>query len=163
MAAIPFAAILTGISAAVGVVGAIQQGNQAKAAADREAEVMEYNAKGDEARARNAREMAGVQEDRQRQAARAQIGNQLASSAGAGAGLNSELLRSSIFNMESDTSDIRYDGQVKAAGLVDQATLSRANAETRRQQGSQAKTAGYLNAAGSLLNAGTSYYKGVKK
>lgn len=162
MAAIPFALILTGISAAVGVAGAIQQGKQADRAAQADAAAMEYNAAADKAKATHANKMAGIQEDQQRQRARQVIGSQLASSAGAGAGLNSDLLRDSIFNMESDTADIRYDGQLRAAGFNDQATLTTANAGTRRQQGKDAMSAGYLNAAGSLLNAGTSYYKGTK-
>ena len=64
--------------------------------------------------------------------------------------------------MESDTEDIRYDGKMKAAGYNDQATLTTVNAGTRRQQGKDAVSASYLNAAGSLLNAGMSYYKGKK-
>lgn len=155
------AGIATIASTAIGAVGAIASGNQAKNAADAQAQTMDYNAKLDQSRATRAQEVAGIQEDRQRQQARAVVGEQLASSAGAGAGLNSDLLRQSLFNMDSDTADIRYEGAVKAAGLNDQAALTRANAETTRQQGKSAQTAGYLNAAGSLLNAGTSYYKGT--
>jgi len=150
------------MSAILSVIGSIQQGNQAKYAADSQANAMDYNAKSDEARARNASFVAGVNEDRQRQQARAVIGEQLASSASAGAGLNVDLLRQSIYNKDSDTADIRYDGQLKAAGLNDQAALTRVNASTTRAQGKQARNAGYLNAATSLAKAGEAAYGGMK-
>lgn len=149
-------------STAVSAVGAISQGQSAKAAADSQAQAMEYNAAADRARAVQTRQMGGIQEDEQRRNARAIIGKQIAASAGAGAGLNADLLRSSIFNMEADTQSIRYDTELKAAGLNDQAAVSMANASTTRNQGKAAETAGYLNAAGTLLNAGTSYYTGKK-
>lgn len=157
-----FVLVVTAATAVVGVFSAIQQGKQAQRAADADAAAMDYNAAADRAKATHANKMAGIQEDSQRKRARQVIGSQLASSAGAGAGLNQDLLRESIFNMESDTEDIRYDGKMKAAGYRDQATLTSANAGTRRQQGKEAVNASYLNAAGSLLNAGTSYYKGTR-
>lgn len=149
-------------STAVSAVGAIAQGQSAKAAADSQANAMEYNAAADRARAVQARQMGGIQEDTMRRNARATIGRQIASSAGAGAGLNADLLRESIFNMESDASSIRYDTEMKSAGLNDQAAISMVNAGNTRNQGRAAETAGYLNAAGSLLNGGTSYYTGKK-
>lgn len=151
------------MSGIITAIGAIQSGNQAKYAADSQANAMEYNAKVDEARARNASFVAGVTEDRQRQQARAVIGEQLATSAGAGAGLNVDLLRQSIFNQDSDTADIRYDGQLKAAGLNDQALLTRMNAQTTRVQGKSARTAGYMNAASSLLKSAEGAYTGGMK
>jgi|GEM_PF-2676182 len=148
------------IAAATSAAGAISSGNQAKAAAESQANVADYNAKVDVMKATEASRVAGVQEDRQRQAARATIGMQLASSAGAGAGLNADLLRESFFNMESDSADIRYEGATRAAGLNESAMLGRANAVTQRQQGRAAQQAGYLSAAGSLMSAGSTYYKG---
>ncbi len=149
-------------STAVSAVGAISQGQAAKAAADSQANAMQYNAAADRARAVQASQMAGIQEDTQRRNARATIGRQIAASAQSGAGLNSDLLRESIFNMEADTASIRYDGQLKAAGLNDQAAIGMVNATNTRNQGKAAETAGYLNAAGSLLSGGNSYYTGKK-
>ena len=159
MAAAPMMMIA---AATVQAVGAIRQGNQAQAAADSEAAAMEYNAASARARAEQASRMAGIQEDEQRRKARSVIGMQLAGSAESGTGINGDLLRQSIFNMETDTGSIRYEGQLKAAGLNDQAALDMVSADNARIQGRQAMQAGYLNAAGSLLNAGSSYYKGTK-
>lgn len=150
-------------SAVVGAVGAIQQGEAAKQAADANAQGMEYNAASDRARAGQASRMAGIKEDEQRRAGRAAIGAQLASSAAAGAGLDSNLLRESIFNVESDAGAIRYDGALKSAGLNDQATMGMFEASNARKRGESAQTAGYLNAAGSLLQGGNQYYAGKAK
>lgn len=144
-------------------VGAIQQGEAANDAAKANAQAMEYNAASDRARAVQASAMAGIKEDEQRRVGRSVIGEQLASSASAGAGLNGDLLRQSIFNVESDAGAIRYEGALKSAGLNDQATMQQFEAGNARRKGQSAQTAGYLNAAGSLLNGGTSYYSGKKQ
>lgn len=159
MAAAP---ILMAAAAAMQAVGAIQQGQQANAAAQAEAQAMDYNAQMGRARAEQASRAAGVQEDAQRQKARAIIGEQIAGNAQAGTGLNSDLLRQSIFNSENDALAIRYDGMQKAAALNDQATLDTASASNARARGSAAITGSYINAAGTLLDAGTSYYTGKK-
>lgn len=144
-------------------VGAIQQGEAAKSAADANAQAMQYNAAADRARAVQASAMAGIKEDEQRRQGRAAIGSQLAASAAAGAGLNTDLLRESIFNVESDAGAIRYEGALKSAGLNDQATMGMFEAGNARAKGKSAETAGYMNAAGTLLNGGTSYYAGKKQ
>lgn len=159
MAAIPLLIAATAIQA----VGAIQQGEAQKQAADASAQAMEYNAASDRARAVQASAMAGIKEDEQRRVGRAVIGEQLAASSSAGAGLNGDLLRQSIFNVESDAGAIRYEGQLKAAGLNDQATMGMFEASSTRKRGESAQTAGYLNAAGSLLNGGSQYYAGKAK
>lgn len=150
-------------SAAVGAVGALYQGQQANAAAQAEAQAMDYNAQTNRARAEQANRAAGVQEDAQRQRARAIIGEQVAGNAQAGTGLNADMLRQSIFNSENDALAIRYDGNMKAAALNDQATLDTASASNARSRGEAAVTGSYINAAGSLLNAGNSYYAGKKQ
>ena len=146
-------------SGALGVVGAIQQGRQASAAAKSQANMDEYNATMAGFQANQANAAAGRQEDEQRQRARQAIGAQLASSAQAGAGLNADLLRQSVYNMDADSSAIRYEGALKAQGLTDSASLARSSAAVNRDRARSATTAGYLNAAGSVLNAGASYYK----
>lgn len=151
-------AVAAASSAAVGAVGAIQSGQQAQAAAQSQANMQDYNAKMSDIQARQAYAAAGREEDAQRRQARAVIGQQLASSAEAGAGLNGELLRQSIFDSEADTQAIRYEGALKAQGLTDQASIARSGAAASRSQGSRAVTGSYLSAAGSLLNGATSYY-----
>ena len=146
-------------SGAFSVLGAVQQGRQASAAAKSQANMDEYNATMAEFQAREANASAGRQEDEQRQRARQTIGAQLAASAQAGAGLNTDLLRQSVYNMEADSSAIRYEGALRAQGLTDSAALSRSSAVVSRDSARGATSAGYLNAAGSLLNTGTSYYR----
>lgn len=150
--------IAAGASAAVGAVGAIQSGRQAQAAAQSEANMADYNAKVADIQARQTYAAAGRQEDEQRRQARAVIGQQLASSAEAGAGLNGDLLRQSIFDSESDTQAIRYEANLRAQGLTEQADIARSSAGVSRARGRSAMGASYLNAAGSLLSGATSYY-----
>lgn len=157
----PFTWLAIG-SAVLSGAGAIQQGRQADAAGQSQQNMAEYNAKKDEIRARQVNAGAGRQEDEQRRDMRERIGLQLASSAEAGAGLNGDLLRQSIFDGESDTQAIRYEGALKAQGLTDDAAMARASGAMARENGRQARSASYLNAATSLMNAGATYYKGKK-
>jgi hypothetical protein len=145
-------------SGALGVVGAIQQGQQANAAAQSEANMAEYNAKMAEIQTRQAYAAAGVQEDETRRRGRAAVGLQLASSAEAGAGLNGDLLRESIYGIEGDSMAIRYESDLKAQGLKDTAALQRSSADVSRDRGRRAVSASYLNAGTSLLGSATSYY-----
>lgn len=159
----PIMAGLSVASGALGVVGAIQQGQQAKAAAQSEANMAEYNAKVAEIQARQAYAAAGVQEDEIRRRGRVALGNQIAASAEAGAGLNGDLLRESVYGIEADSMAIRYEGDLKAQGLKDTAALQRSAAVVARDRGSRAVTASYLNAGSSVLNAATSYYGTTSK
>jgi hypothetical protein len=145
-------------SAVLGAVSSIKQGQQADAAAKSEANMADYNAKMAEIQSRQAYAAAGVQEDETRRRGRIAVGNQLASSAEAGAGLNGDLLRESVYGIEADSMAIRYEGDLKAQGLKDTAALQRSAAVVARDRGKQAKTASYLNAASSIANAGNSYY-----
>jgi hypothetical protein len=159
-------------SAVLGSVSAIKQGQQADAAAKSEANMAEYNAKVAEynasmsdIQARQTYAAAGVQEDETRRRGRIAMGNQLAASAEAGAGLNGDLLRESVYGVEADSMAIRYDADLKAQNLKDTASLQRSSAAGQRSaavvardRGKQAKTASYLNAASSIANAGNSYY-----
>lgn len=147
-------------SAVVGAVGAIKQGQAQSAAAQSAANQAEYQGKVAAIRQNQVNTNAGLQEDEQRRKARAVIGQQLASSAEAGAGLNSDLLRESIYGMEADSNAIRYDAALKSSGLSDEAALQKSNADIYRSRAKEAAGAGYLNAASSLLQAGASYYGG---
>lgn len=130
-------------SAAITAIGAIRSGNMAN-----------EQAKGEAVRMRQAADVgmrdAAAQDEQFRQESRRRIGLQLAASAEAGAGLNPDSLRESIYGAEMDSAAIRYGAMTRAQGLNDQANI-------RRMEGRQARTAGYLNAAGSLLNAGANY------
>lgn len=147
-------------AAVVTALEAVASGRQQQAAAQSEANMQEYNDKVSEIQARQAQAAASNQQDEQRRRARQQIGLQLAASAEAGAGLNPDLLRQSIFDMEADTQAIRYEGSLRAQGLNEQAELGRSGAAVSRDRGRAAVQGSYLTAAGSLLSGygGAGYY-----
>lgn len=136
--------------AAVTAISTVAAGRQQQAAAQSEANMLEYNSKVNEIQAKQANAAAGRQEDEQRRRAREAIGLQLAASAESGAGLNGDLLRTSIFDAESDTQAIRYEGALRAQGLNEQAEINRSGAGVSRSRGQAAMTGAYLSAAGSL-------------
>jgi hypothetical protein len=128
-------------------LSAIQQGNQAQAAANYNAQVLENQAQ-------TERNQATVRQEAQRREARQVIGQQLAATSESGAGLsgsNLDLLTESLRNSELDALNIRYQSELNAQGLQQQAGLE-------RFQGKQAKYQSRMSAAGSLLNASGSYF-----
>lgn len=127
-------------SAGASAIGSIRSGNMAKAAADRESAMMQQEAD-------KAITDGMAEDERFRTNARQQIGLQLAASAEAGGGLNEDQLRQSVYDAELDSASIRYGVSNKARSMNDQATVN-------RWQGKQARTAGYLNAATTLMEAG---------
>lgn len=149
--------MIAAMAAAIAAVGAISQGQQAKAAAQSESNAAEYNAKLADIRRRQTYAAASSQEDEQRRRARTAIGTQLATSAEAGAGLNEDLLRQSIYAAEEDTAAIRYESALKAQGFESESALQRSAAFNARQQGKAAQRAGYLKAAEKLIGGSNDY------
>lgn len=142
-------AVTQAVQGLTGAVGAISSGNYAKAMADRQAAQMDQAA---------AVEMSNAmsRDEAMRRQARMQQGNALAASAEAGAGLNTDALRQSIYDAEMDSATIRYEGAMRSNALKDQAYLA-------RKEGSRARTAAYLNAASTLLNSGSNYMAGTQR
>ena len=132
--------VLMGASGAMGAMGQLQQGDAAMAAANAEAASLRTNAE-------IARKNAIARDDQTRRQQRQQMGTMLAASAEAGAGLNTDQLRSTIYDMEMDSSTIRYEGNLKAAGLNDQANVA-------VWEGKQKKQASELNALTTLVGTG---------
>lgn len=151
--------VAAAVTAVIGVGSAIHAGEQADAADQSQANMDEYNAAKAQQQADHANRMAGIKEDDQRRRLRAAVGSQIASSSEAGAGLNADLIRQSLYDGESDTAAIRYEGALQADGYSSSAAISKSNAAISRQNGANAVNASYLNAAGALVGAGTSYYK----
>jgi hypothetical protein len=156
--AVGWLAIAAATTAAVGAASAYKSGQTADAAAQSQANMDDYNAKKQDQQAEHANRMAGIKEDDQRRRARMAIGNQIASSGEAGAGLNADLLRSSIYDEEMDTASIRYEGALTADGYDSAAAMSTSNAAMSRTQGSNAVSASYLNMAGAVAGSASSYY-----
>lgn len=166
MAAIGGGSALTGgliaAGAGLGAVSAVSAAGAARAGYDSQAGAAEWNARTAQVQAQQARYAAGQQEEMQRRKARETVGTALAAGGEAGIALEgsfADLFRQSLYDAEADAMAIRYRGELEAAGLNNQAAMERVNAANARSMGRQATRAGYLSAAGSLLNSGANYMK----
>jgi len=142
-----FAAVIPLIISAVSAAAAISQGQQAKAAAD-------YNAKIDEQNAAITRQQAGQREEAFRSEARQTLGRQRAAFAESGTGLggsNLDIIKDSALNLELDALNIRYQGELEARGLVEQAKITRLEGRQRRANAG-------LQAVGSVLGGVSKVY-----
>lgn len=122
-------------------------------ASEKQAQAQEYSAAVAEKNAVIARSQASAREDAQRAHSRQVIGKQLAATAESGttlSGTNLDLLNDSLYQSSLDSMNIRYEGEVKASGLNDQAALDRFGASSTR-------TGGYLSASGKLIGGASSY------
>jgi galactokinase len=107
--------------------------------------------------AKNVSAAYGQRELQQRREARMQAGERRAAMAQSGVGLtgsNADIDRQSEILAEFDALNIRYDGTTKRTDLINSAATDRASA-------SNARTTGYLNAAGSILSGVSKYFGGV--
>lgn len=130
--------------------GAIYNGTSAKAAADANANVMRNNASMDAA-------AAGQREEAMRRNARQVAGQQRAAIAESGGGFGgsaADIMAQSAAAAELDALTVRYDAETRAIALGNEATIT-------QRQGKRARTAGYLDAAGSMLS-GAANYSAVK-
>lgn len=157
-------ATLALVGSAVSAVGAIQQGQAAKAQARSKAQANEYNAKVREMQASVEREQASRREERQRRRARQIQGAQRAAISQAGIGLMGSALdieEQSAVNAEMDALNIRYEGERNAIGMLNDARLEEYYADANREAGSNAMKGAYLSAGASILS-GASSYKTIK-
>lgn len=139
-AAAPF---LTGGFAALQAVGAIQQGQAAKAAANYNAQVADNNAA-------MARAQAAENARRQRIMGAKALGSIRAGYGASGVTLEGsplDVLEESAMNAELDALSIEHAGLVKSLGFQNEAALDRFG-------GRNAARAGYMGAASALLGGG---------
>jgi len=142
------------IGAGISAVGSIVSGYQQYQAGKSQAKYMEAQSRLNYANARNARQAAGVEEDRQRRLNRIRAGKTAAASAQSGALLSGTALDVAQQNAEENEMDallIRYNGELRARGFLNQASTDRYNAATSRSNASQALTGGFIGAGTSLL------------
>ena len=148
-AAIPFLPLIAGSVAAVGSVYSAQQQRNAGMAAAEQADTNAIAAR----RAANAREETVRRQNAMR------LGEQRASAAQSGfdpsSGSFGDLQGQSAANAELDALSTRYEGELQALNLQQEATGLRRQARTATRQG-------YLNAAGSLMSAGAQYGSGMR-
>lgn len=145
-----FAPIVAGISAAVGAVGAIRQGNATAKAAKTNALFQQRNAV-------IARQQAAEDADRSRRAARRRLGALRAGFGASGVSLEGsplDVLEDQAMESELDALTIQYQGELSAIGLESEAALSRERARA-------SKTAGYLKAGSSLLTGAADVYSSL--
>lgn len=164
MAFLPMA--LSVASAAMGAIGAIQQGNAAAASAKSEAYASQYNAQVNRQRANLALLQGNAQESQQRREARREAGNLRAGLVENGMDLSSgtgaDLVYESSLNSEMDALNIRYGAQLNAQGYQAQAALDDNSASAARARAKQARVGGYVGAAGSILTGAGQAYQGYQ-
>lgn len=146
---------LLAVTAALQATSMVQQGNFQKSQMESQAQMMEWNAKREETA------QALRDDDRQRRT-QALVSAQRALYGANGADPNS----GSAFDVQLDTwKDSGRDGfneSFKSQGLTDSLAMNAANS---RMTGDFAQSAGFMNAAGTLLNYGANYamYTGTGK
>jgi len=145
IAALP--AIMTVASTAIGMAGAIKQGNDANALAEAQARAYEASAINDrkasafeQARERHKQELMAA-------SARAQVG----ASGLAFEGSPSTVLAANAAQAELDIQAIQYGSTLRQGQLSTQADIT-------RMGGRQARTAGYIGAAGEFVSGISQLY-----
>ena len=133
--------ILQAAAYAVTAVAAVRSAQSEEINANAQADALNYNAKALDNQAVTAWQQANASEEAHRRRARQQEGalraslNQTGTARATGVGLL----------------NLRYEGQIKAVALEDEAKLNRYQAVSERIRGKNAKRGGYLSAASSLL------------
>jgi len=161
------ATILTIASTAVGAFGAIQQGNAQAEASRYNGKVADMNAEMSRRRAKDAQERGAREEQQKRQQIAGLKGQQIAAMAANGVDLTFgsplDTIADTAMLGELDALTIRknagreaYDHEVAAVNGKADANLSRMNADA-------SQTAGYLNAAGTLLGGASKAYSDFKR
>lgn len=144
MMALPFAA------AGLQAVSAIQQGGDAARSMNNQADALRAGAV-------NARQVAGAREERIRYENALKLGEQRAAAAQSGFdpnyGTTLKMQGQSAGNAELDALYQRYEGELRAIDMINEASGLKARAKTARRQG-------YMNAAGTLLSSAARYGNG---
>lgn len=137
-----FFALTTAASAAVGVVGAMQQGKAASQAAEYNAAVAERNAGVAHAQASAEIQAKAIEQARHFGNVRAQFGSSGIEFSGSAL----DVFQDQLTSAEHDKQLIKYKGDMKALGFNDEATLARMNAKN-------SVTAGYIGAASAVTKS----------
>lgn len=142
------AALFPMLSTGLQVFSSIMQGQQQQAMANYNAKILDQNAQIE-------RQQTVARESKQRRESNQVLGMQRAAFAQSGAGLDgsaADVMAQSATNAELDAMMIRYEGDLRARGLKEQA-------KQERFAGKTALTQGYFNAAGSILGGAGDYLR----
>ena len=153
-------AISMATSAAMSAVGAIQQGMAAQAQAKAAQGAAEYNATIKRQQAASELQQANAREEQQRRGTRQVLGQQRAALAQAGIGMGGSALdieEQSADRAELDALTMRYEGDLRAKGLLAAAEGAEYEGRAAISAGKNAMTGAYLSAGASLLSAAGSY------
>ena len=135
------------ISTVIGVAGAIAQGQAAAASAEAQARAYEQQAQGEQQAAAFEAMQEHRKQELQMSAARAQVG-----ASGVGfQGSPTAVLTANAGQGQLDLEAIRYGSQLRQNTLTTQAEIS-------RMEGKQARTASFINAAGTAVRGFGSMY-----
>jgi hypothetical protein len=151
---------LTIVSTVFSAIGAIQQANSQSAAYKSQKQASDYNAAVLTQNAANERAAANQREEAQRREARMILGSQRAAFAQAGTGLGgsaADVMEQSSTDAELDALTLRYEGDMRARGMMAQAEGERFQGRVAGYNAKQAKTAGYMDAVGSILGGAGNY------
>jgi len=161
MAAAPIGLALTAVSTLVGVVGAISQGQAAKQQAEYQAAVARNNQIIAEQNKQYATQAGEAEAQAQSFKNRRILGGITAGQAASGIQLDSPTLsdvrEGSEQTLRLDTQNIMQNALLRARGADIQARSYGAEAGLQDMRASQASTAGFLGAAGSLLSGASSF------
>ncbi len=147
-------------STVMSAISAIQQANSQSAAYKSQQQAADYNAAILTQNAASERAAANQREEAQRREARQILGSQRASFAQAGTGLSgsaADVMAESATNAELDALTLRYEGDMRARGLLAEAEGEKFQGRVAGANAKQAKTAGYMNAVGSILGGAGNY------
>lgn len=139
---------LTIASTAVSAAGSVMQGQQANAAAQAQADAMDQQRKAEQ----QAAAFEAAQEQRKQSYAQANARAQIGASGVGFQGSPTEVLVANAGQGQLDLEAIRYGSQLRQNTLSTQADLT-------RMQGKQARTAGFFNAAGSIIGGASKMYE----
>jgi hypothetical protein len=148
-AAIPY--IMAG-SAAISAIGAIRQGQAAKAAADYNATINQQNA----LIARQDASQQAAQADRENRLRLGTIRANAGASGGTGAGSVFDVLGDAAAQGELEKQNILYQGELKARGYTNTSNLD-------TMSGGVAQQAGYMKAGSDLLSGTADAYTAQQK
>lgn len=148
-------AVLAAASTAISALGSIQQGKAAQASANYNAEVQQNNATVAQQNATLAGREGAANAEREGMKARANVGAIKAAQAANGIDVNT----GSAVDVQSGAEEngllnaitVRSNATRQAYGYQTQAASDTGQAQLDRAQGKNAETAGYVNAAGTLL------------
>ena len=162
----PMTAMMIG-STVIGGVGQLQAAGAAAASAKYNASVADMNAKLADRAAKDALERGGIEEQKQRAKTAQILGQQQAGMAANGLDLTFgsplDLLVDTAVMGELDALTIRTNAYREERDIRQQGANYRGQAGMYRAEASSAKTAGWLNAGGTVLGGGAQAYGNYQK